>query len=178
MKSFAYWESDDCSEGVKLCVEASLERCRTRVDEFASECSMTVGGEQFCSRLMADSDRFVSSFVSFLTKFYQTYLKVSGMKDTALWDLCLEIMAHIVEELARVRNCYVDSAATRPNMYYWGMLRAWEVQQRYLGNKFINDPSLMGILVRRALLRKDDSVVSLEKEVRTLSTKVASLAKK
>jgi peptidoglycan hydrolase CwlO-like protein len=40
------------------------------------------------------------------------------------------------------------------------MLRAWQIQQRYVSNDFQDDPALTGIFVRRVLLHGQD--VSLD----------------
>ena len=39
------------------------------------------------------------------------------------------------------------------------MLRAWQVQQRYLDNHFKDDPALTGIMVRRILMHGEDTSV-------------------
>lgn len=175
LKDAKVWESEDGSEGVKHAVEESAATISVRIETFAEQAGMCVHGQQFCGKLMADSYKFVNNLVSFLTRFYQSYLKLSGMKESTLWELCLDILGHILREIVSVRNAYVDSAASEPAMYYWGMLKAWQVQQRYLGNKFIDDPALTGILVRRALLRKDEAVAQMEKDLRMVQGKLAAL---
>ena len=84
----------------------------------------------------------------------------------------------MIDEIATVRNVHVDRASEEPAWYYWGMLKAWEVQNRYLAADFINDPSLNGIFVRRAVLRKNEFVVKLEKDVRLLTQRVSSIKPK
>ena len=186
VKSYEIWEREDMSEGVKAAVEASAQECRTRVEEFAFRKSgVTADGWQFCQRLLTDSEKFVNQLLDFITRFYTQYHKVSGMSKDSLWDLCLEILAHILTEIARVRNAYVDAAASNPSLFYWGILKAWQVQQRYLGYKFVSDPALTGIFVRKALLRKNEHVVALEKKIeemsvtiRQLTTQIANLKNK
>jgi hypothetical protein len=53
----------------------------------------------------------------------------------------------------------VDAARASPGLYVWGMLKAWQVQQRYLSNHFQDDPALTGIFVRRVLLHGNDTTV-------------------
>jgi hypothetical protein len=56
------------------------------------------------------------------------------------------------------------------------MLQAWEIQQRYLSHKFMNDPALNGIFVRRAVLRSMDTKVV--GQVRELINRVTALESK
>ena len=53
------------------------------------------------------------------------------------------------------------------------MLRAWQVQQRYLSNRFKDDPALTGILVRRILLHGGDTTIKTKlAKIDDLSRKV------
>lgn len=97
----------------------------------------------------------------------------------------MEILAYIIDEIGRAHNQVVDPAQEHPELYFWGMLQAWEIQQRYLDNRFLDDPALSGILVRRALLRKSEGTIKLEKELevlkkdmRGMQTMIAQLKKK
>jgi hypothetical protein len=47
------------------------------------------------------------------------------------------------------------------------MLKAWQIQQRYVSNDFQDDPALTGIFVRRVLLHGHD--VSLEDRLEKLT---------
>ena len=178
LKSPSVWEREDGLGGVKHSILSSANHCRERIEHFANSAGISDEGRSFCIQLISDLSRFVSQFVEFISKFYAITLKTSGMSEGALWELCLEIIAHVIDEIATVRNVHVDRASEEPAWYYWGMLKAWEVQNRYLAADFINDPSLNGIFVRRAVLRKNEFVVKLEKDVRLLTQRVSSIKPK
>jgi hypothetical protein len=72
----------------------------------------------------------------------------------------LECLEQIFEELHQARVAVVDAARISQGIYLWGMLRAWQIQQRYVSNDFQDDPALTGIFVRRVLLHGQD--VSLD----------------
>jgi uncharacterized protein YneF (UPF0154 family) len=47
-------------------------------------------------------------------------------------------------------------------MFLWGMLRAWEIQERYRENKFKNDPALTGLVVRRMMVHSGEKSVKMQ----------------
>lgn len=192
LKSFKAWDDEDMSDsGVRHATMNSSDMCSRQLSEFAkSKCTsmggpLTLEGERFCSRMLVDSERFVTKLLEFITNFYKKHLKSSGLAEDTLWNICVEIIGYILKEISTARNHVVNTAQTHPAMYFWGMLKAWQIQQRYLHHEFLDDPALSGILVRRALLRKSDMVVKLEaevdalrKELRAVQTVNAQLKKK
>ena len=192
LKSFKVWDDEDMSDsGVRHSTMTNVDTCSRQLSEFARSKlekhggKLDIQGEQFCSRMLADSERFVTKMLDFVSNFYKKHLRSSGLSEETLWGICVEIIGYILKEIATARNHVVNSAQHRPTMYFWGMLQAWKIQQRYLYHDFLDDLALSGILVRRALLRKSDLVVKLEgevdslkKEIRGLQTTVAALKKK
>jgi hypothetical protein len=79
----------------------------------------------------------------------------------------LECLEQIFEELHQARVAVVDAARLSQGIYLWGMLKAWQIQQRYIRNDFQDDPALTGIFVRRVLLHGQD--VSLDERLSKLS---------
>jgi hypothetical protein len=77
-----------------------------------------------------------------------------------VWDMQLECLEQIFEELHQARVAVIDAARISQGIYLWGMLRAWQIQQRYVSNDFQDDPALTGIFVRWVLLHGQD--VSLD----------------
>jgi len=185
MKSYSDWESEDLASGIRKSVEYSSTHVQGRIHNFSSMADgLTPQGAMFCSKLTSDSHLFVTDFTSWITGFYRTHLALSGMSEEALWGLCLEVIGYITNELCLARQQFIDSAPGEPALYFWGLLKAWEIQQRYRTNKFANDPALNGIFVRRALLRKSGAMVQAEKKLAALElglrqaeTKIATLNK-
>jgi hypothetical protein len=77
-----------------------------------------------------------------------------------VWDMQLECLEQIFEELHQARVAVINAARISQGIYLWGMLKAWQVQQRYVENDFQDDPALPGIFIRRVLLHGQD--VSLD----------------
>jgi hypothetical protein len=113
--------------------------------------------------------------VSYITKLHQSTMIASGLQPEIMWEICIEIIAHIIDEIVAARNCYSDSGEQNPAYFLWGMLKAWEIQKRYLDNNFLDDPALNGIFVRRAVLRSMDAKVT--GQVRELMNRVSVLEK-
>ena len=68
----------------------------------------------------------------------------------------LECPEQIFEELHHARVAVVDAARISQGIYLWGMLRAWQIQQRYVSNNFQDDPVLTDIFFRQVLLHGQD----------------------
>lgn len=79
----------------------------------------------------------------------------------------LECLEQIFEELHQARVAVVDAARISQGIYLWGMLKAWQIQQRYVENDFQDDPALTGIFVRRVLLHGQD--VALDERLSKLA---------
>ena len=84
-----------------------------------------------------------------------------------VWDMQLECIEQIFEELHQARVAVVDAARISQGIYLWGMLKAWQIQQCYIENDFQDDPALTGIFVRCVLLHGQD--VSLNDRLSKLS---------
>jgi hypothetical protein len=90
-----------------------------------------------------------------------------------VWDMQLECLEQIFEELHQARVAVVDAARISQGIYLWGMLRAWQIQQRYVSNDFQDDPALTGIFVRRVLLHGQD--VSLDDRLSKITDGIKKL---
>jgi uncharacterized protein YneF (UPF0154 family) len=47
-------------------------------------------------------------------------------------------------------------------MFILGMLRAWEIQERYRENQFKNDPDLTGLRMRRMMVHSGEKSVKTQ----------------
>jgi hypothetical protein len=90
-----------------------------------------------------------------------------------VWDMQLECLEQIFEELHQARVAVIDAAHISQGVYLWGMLRAWQIQQRYVSNDFQDDPALTGIFVCRVLLHGQD--VSLDDRLSKITNGVKKL---
>lgn len=106
--------------------------------------------------LVTDSMVFCTRLCSFLEEQQVTYTEGTGYSAATVWDMQLECLQTILEELHNARIGVVDAARHRPGLLLWGMIQAWKVQKRYMSNNFADDPALTGILVRRLIMQGDD----------------------
>jgi hypothetical protein len=143
---------------------------------------------------MADSVVFCQELVSFINTQNDSLTHDTTYSAEQIWDMQLECIRTIFQELADARSEFMLPAKSMPGYYMWGMLRAWEIQQRYLRNHFKDDGALMGIFVRRVVLQSGtdgikDRLIKLDKletqviennrthtqAIKTLQTAVAKL---
>jgi hypothetical protein len=75
--------------------------------------------------------------------------------------LVVDCVAHIFEELHNVQSEVADAGQYNEGMFLWGMICAWDIQERYQENQFENDPALTGLMARRMMVH------SVEKSVKT-----------
>jgi uncharacterized protein YneF (UPF0154 family) len=106
--------------------------------------------------LATDSMVFCTRLCSFLEEQQVTYMDGTGYSAATVWDMQLECLQTILEELHNARIAVIDAARHRPGLLLWGMIQAWKVQKRYMSNNFGDDPALTGILVRRLIMQGDD----------------------
>jgi hypothetical protein len=172
---FEAWEDEQCAGGLRFRLEKAVLSCRARVDMSIENSDMTPQARELCTRVTSDSERFAMSLIEFITRLYPTTKKTSGPSDEVIWELCIELLSYILDEIVKARNGFSDAGEAHPAYFLWGMLQAWEIQQRYLSHKFMDDPALNGIFVRRAVLRSMDAKVVAQ--VRELMNRVASLEK-
>lgn len=109
--------------------------------------------------LSQDSANFCKELVAFMNDQHEELTNNTPYTADQVWQMQLECLLKIIEELSAARMCYAAAARTSRGNYIWGMLMAWKVQQRYRQNLFKDDPALTGILVRRILMQGQDGSV-------------------
>ena len=111
------------------------------------------------SGLCTDSATFCKELVQFINEQHEELTADSAYSPEEIWAMQLECLQTIISELSEAREAVADAARHDKAFYLWGMLRAWQVQQRYLTNHFKDDPALTGILVRRILMHGGDTTL-------------------
>lgn len=159
-------------------MERGIEECGERIRHVLnSSDTLTSDGDKFCSKMLSDSEKFANALILWISQFHDRLVKSAVFKPEAVWELSLEALSHIFQELVKARNRSCDGAAANPGLYYWGMLRAWEIQQRYLLHKFGDDPSLNGIFIRKVCFSQDEQAAQMSKDIVKLQSQVKSLMK-
>jgi hypothetical protein len=125
------------------------------------------------SGLLSDSTTFVASLCTWIESAHRELTADTPYTSEEVWDMQLECLEQIFEELHQARVAVVDAARISQGVYLWGMLRAWQIQQRYVSNDFQDDPALTGIFVHRVLLHGQD--VSLDDRLSKITDGVKKL---
>jgi uncharacterized protein YneF (UPF0154 family) len=84
------------------------------------------------------------------------------MGDSESWELVVDCVAYIFEELHNVRSAVTDAGKYNQGMFLWGMLRACDIQEHYRENQFKNDPALTGLMVRRMMVHSGEKSVNTQ----------------
>ena len=58
----------------------------------------------------------------------------------------------------------MESGQHVPGIFLWVLIKAWEIQERYLQNKIKDDPSLTRRLVRRMLVHDGEQYFKVQLE--------------
>jgi hypothetical protein len=122
---------------------------------------------KIASGLLSDSITFVSALCTWIESSHRELTADTPYTSEEVWDMQLECLEQIFEELHQARVAVVDAARISQGIYLWGMLKAWQIQQRYVENDFQDDPALTGIFVRRVLLHGQD--VALDERLSKLA---------
>jgi ferric iron reductase protein FhuF len=81
---------------------------------------MTAAARELCTRITSDSDRFATSLIDFITRLYPTTKKTSGLSDEVIWELCIELLAYILDEIVKARNGFSDAGEAQPAFFFVG----------------------------------------------------------
>jgi hypothetical protein len=118
--------------------------------------------KELASSLATDAHIFITELLEFVTTQYEDLVETSTLIDSESWELVVDCVAHIFEKLHNIRSEVTDSVQYNKDMFLWGMLRAWEIQERYRENQFKNDPTLTGLMVRRMVVHSGDTSVKTQ----------------
>lgn len=159
LKKRSVWKPSGHTTGVRSQILDGVSNVQRRIEQLRDTVSDDPTAHSLSVGLMGDSAQFLRELVNFVDEVYDELIADSAYSEATIWDMVVECLATIFEELAAARSCVADAANYRTGLYLWGMIKAWEVQSRLLRNKIKDDPTLTGILVRRVVLHGSDSSV-------------------
>lgn len=172
IKSYEVWKPPGTTHGVSHQITNGVKSVSKRIAELRKQYSdnkvvmLSLG-------LCQDSADFCSEFVRFVNDQQEELANNTGYSAEQIWEMQIECIQKIIEELHEAREAYGDTGQTEKGNYVWGMLRAWQIQQRYMTNHFKDDPALTGVLVRRLLMQgQDTSVKKKMAKIDTLENKI------
>jgi hypothetical protein len=106
--------------------------------------------------ITSDSYIFIHGLCDWLVKTHQELTVDTAYGSKQVWDMLMECLSQILQELSNAHHSIIDVACLEPNLYDWGQLKAQKIQQRYLKNDFQDGPILTGILVHQILMHGKD----------------------
>jgi hypothetical protein len=169
LKDFQVWKPrGELFTGLSTQITEGVRKRSAQMKAFRDESTSDPEVRELSAGLMADSVVFCQELVSFINTQNDSLTHDTTYSAEQIWDMQLECIRTIFQELADARSEFMLPAKLVPGYYLWGMLRAWEIQQRYLRNHFKDDGALMGIFVRRVVLQSGtdgikDRLVKLDK---------------
>jgi hypothetical protein len=152
LKDYAVWDPAGRKSGVSSRIRDGIKVATKRAEGLLSLTTDDTEAVKVASGLMSDSCTFITSLCTWVESSHRELTADTPYTSCEVWDMQLECLKQIFEELHQARVAVVDAARISQGIYLWGMLRAWQIQQRYLDNDFQDDPALTGIFVRPVLL--------------------------
>ena len=159
LKTYAVWKPRGRTTGVSHQILEGVNKVTRRTVEVRGLKTTDSEVILLSSGLCTDSATFCKELVQFINEQHEELTADSSYSADEIWAMQLECLQTIISELSEAREAVADAARHDRAFYLWGMLRAWQVQQRYLTNHFKDDPALTGILVRRILMHGGDTTL-------------------
>jgi hypothetical protein len=154
LKNFQAWKPrGELTTGLSTQILDGVGQRNKQMRAFRQEHTYDLEVKELSQGLLFDSVQFCQELVGFINTQNDSLTHDTTYTAEQIWDMQLECIRTIFQELADARSEFMMPAQSVPAYYMWGMLKAWEIQQRYLRNHFKDDPALMGIFVRRVILQ-------------------------
>jgi hypothetical protein len=167
LKDYSVWDPAGRKSGVSSRIRDGIKVATKRAEGLLALTTDDIEAVKVASGLMSDSCTFITSLCTWIESSHRELTADTPYTSSEVWDMQLECLEQIFEELHQARVAVVDAARLSQGIYLWGMLKAWQIQQRYVRNDFQDDPALTGIFVRRVLLHGQD--VSLDERLSKLA---------
>jgi hypothetical protein len=167
LKDYSVWDPAGRKSGVSSRIREGIKVAAKRAKGLLSLTTDDPEAIKIASGLLSDSITFVSALCTWIESAHRELTADTPYTSEEVWDMQLECLEQIFEELHQARVAVVDAARISQGIYLWGMLKAWQIQQRYVENNFQDDPTLTGIFVCRVLLHGQD--VALDKRLSKLA---------
>jgi hypothetical protein len=147
-ENFEKWDPRGQGKGLKGRVSAGTQAARKCIEILQGKAGISGDAQSLATGLLNDSIRFLDCLLNWMTKGYRELREDTMISPANLWSMFKECEAKIWEDISDTRNQYADAARAEPGCYVWGILKAWEIQERYCANNFQDDPALTGIFTR------------------------------
>jgi uncharacterized protein YneF (UPF0154 family) len=164
LKDYTVWHprGTNASSGLRTRIRDGVKTVMGQLQKLRNAVPKDSELKELASSLATDAQSFITKLLEFVTTQYEDLVETSTMNDSESWELVVDCVAHIFEELRNVRSEVTDAEQYNKGMFLWGMLRAWEIQERYRENQFNNDPALTGLMVRRMMVHSGKKSVKTQ----------------
>jgi hypothetical protein len=180
LKTFEVWKpKGGQTHGVSHMILDGVNRVSERVAEVRNYETSDPQVVLLSAGMCHDSTSFCQKLVHFMMEQHDALISDTPHTTQQVWTMQLQCLEKIIRELSEAREKIADAACQSKGYYVWGMLKAWQIQKRYMENYFKNDSALTGIMVCNMYGQGADSSIK-EKfaKLDTLSTKVDVLSNK
>jgi uncharacterized protein YneF (UPF0154 family) len=152
----------NASSGLNTRVRDGVKTVMGRLQKLRNAVSKDSELKELASSLATDAQSFITELLEFVTTQYEDLVETSTMSDSESWELVVDCVAHIFEELHNVRSELTDDGQYNEGMFLWTMLREWEIQERYREKQFKNDPALTGLMARIMMVHSGEKSVKTQ----------------
>ena len=153
LKSYHDWKPKAQREGPHYDVYKGVPEIVSQVTLLLRDQTSDPQVHALAGGLLNQSVAFINQLLAWIEATYNMWCAANKDNSKLAWEMILECLAHVFGELSTARQRYAATARAQgsPALYIWGMLQAYDVQERYMKNDFGDDPALTGILVRRLM---------------------------
>ncbi len=155
-KNFAIWDPPGAGKGLKSRLLKGVKAAIGRMETLQHSAGLSGEAYTLASGCIQDSNRFIMELANWKTNSYRELTEDTGIPKEEVWTMLVECEAKVWEDIDEARALYADSARFDSAYYIWAMLKAREVQERYLMNNIQDDPALTGIFTRHILFHGED----------------------
>lgn len=129
IKDYNAWKPPQTKgTGVSKRLEDGIMTVDRRIAEMRFQVSSDSDVQGLSSALTRDSLLFVNQLCHFMEDQHILYSDTSYTA-SQIWEMQLECLQTILEELDAARRPFADAAEYKPGLFLWAMLQSWKVQQ-------------------------------------------------
>jgi hypothetical protein len=174
MATYKKWNSGD-GQGVRHRLVAGAEATVKIVQHLVQAHIPDPMLAQLATTMLAKSKDFVVTLVTFVDEFYHEMCQ-SGMDDGQAWQLTCLMLLEMFSEMNKERTQVKAVMKSDRIFHVWGMLKTHTIMERLRDNKFRDDPSMTGILLRFIVKQRGgaDNVTVINRKMNALETKLSA----
>jgi hypothetical protein len=123
LKDYSIWDPAGRKSGVSSRIREGIKVAAKRAEGLLSLTTDDPKAVKVASGLLSDSTTFVSSLCTWIEGAHRELTADTPYTSEEVWDMQLECLERIFEELHQARVTVVDAACISQGIYLWGMLK-------------------------------------------------------